>query len=40
MGLDTVMRIIRKHRGHISVTSHPGDTCFQVLLPREQWRAY
>ena len=40
MGLDTVMRIIRKHRGHISVTSHPGDTCFQVMLPREQWRAY
>ncbi len=40
MGLDTVMRIIRKHRGHISVTSQPGDTCFQVMLPREQWRAY
>jgi signal transduction histidine kinase len=40
MGLDTVMRIIRKHRGHISVTSKPGDTCFQVMLPREQWRAY
>jgi signal transduction histidine kinase len=40
MGLDTVMRIVRKHRGHISVTSRPGDTCFQVMLPREQWRAY
>jgi signal transduction histidine kinase len=33
LGLDTVMRIVRKHRGTIQVTSKPGDTCFQVFLP-------
>ncbi len=31
--LDTVYRIVRKHHGEISVTSKPGDTCFQVRLP-------
>jgi signal transduction histidine kinase len=36
LGLDTVSRIIRKHHGEIRVTSHPGDTRFQVLLPLTQ----
>jgi len=33
LGLDTVQRIIRKHRGNIQVHSKPGDTRFQVWLP-------
>jgi signal transduction histidine kinase len=33
LGLDTVQRIIKKHRGSIQVRSKPGDTCFQVWLP-------
>jgi signal transduction histidine kinase len=33
LGLDTVTRIVRKHRGNIRVESKPGDTCFQVRLP-------
>ena len=33
LGLDTVQRIIRKHRGNIQVNSKPGDTRFQVSLP-------
>jgi signal transduction histidine kinase len=33
LGLDTVQRIIKKHRGSINVASKPGNTCFQVLLP-------
>jgi signal transduction histidine kinase len=33
LGLDTVQRIVRKHRGNINVNSKPGDTRFQVLLP-------
>src|SRR5579862_1095113 len=33
LGLDTVQRIVRKHRGNIQVTSRPGDTRFQVWLP-------
>ena len=33
LGLDTVMRIVKKHRGTIQVTSKPGDTRFQVFLP-------
>jgi signal transduction histidine kinase len=33
LGLDTVQRIVRKHRGAIQVTSKPGDTIFKVLLP-------
>jgi signal transduction histidine kinase len=33
LGLDTVQRIIRKHRGSIQVTSEPGDTRFRVALP-------
>lgn len=33
LGLDTVQRIVKKHRGTIQVTSEPGDTRFQVWLP-------
>ena len=33
LGLDTVQRIVKKHRGMIQVTSKPGDTLFQVWLP-------
>jgi len=33
LGLDTVQRIVRKHRGSIQVESEPGNTCFQVWLP-------
>ena len=33
LGLDTVQRIVKKHRGTIQVSSKPGDTRFQVLLP-------
>ncbi|MFZ0797651.1 MAG: ATP-binding protein [Terriglobales bacterium] len=33
LGLDTVQRIVKKHRGSIQVTSRPGDTRFQVRLP-------
>jgi signal transduction histidine kinase len=33
LGLDTALRIVKKHRGTIEVSSKPGDTCFQVWLP-------
>jgi signal transduction histidine kinase len=33
LGLDTVQRIVRKHRGTIQVDSKPGDTRFSVWLP-------
>ncbi len=33
LGLDTVQRIVKKHKGNIEVTSKPGDTRFQVWLP-------
>ncbi len=33
LGLDTVQRIVKKHRGSIQVASKPGDTRFQVWLP-------
>ena len=33
LGLDTVQRIVKKHRGSIQVTSKPGDTRFRVWLP-------
>ena len=33
LGLDTVQRIVKKHRGNIQVNSRPGDTRFQVYLP-------
>jgi signal transduction histidine kinase len=40
LGLDNAMRIVRKHRGHMSVKSEPGNTCFRVRLPLEQLQAY
>ncbi|HEY6263366.1 MAG TPA: ATP-binding protein [Candidatus Acidoferrum sp.] len=33
LGLDTVQRIVNKHRGNIQVSSKPSDTRFQVWLP-------
>jgi len=33
LGLDTVQRIVKKHKGNIQVNSKPGDTRFQVWLP-------
>jgi signal transduction histidine kinase len=33
LGLDTVQRIVKKHRGNVQVDSRPGDTRFQVWLP-------
>jgi signal transduction histidine kinase len=40
LGLDNAMRIVRKHRGHLSVKSEPGSTCFNVRLPLDQLQAY
>jgi len=40
LGLDNAMRIVRKHRGHISVRSEDGSTCFRVRLPMNQLQAY
>jgi len=33
LGLDTVQRIVKKHRGSIQIHSKPGATRFQVWLP-------
>ena len=33
LGLDTVQRIVHKHRGDVRFDSKPGETCFQVRLP-------
>jgi len=40
LGLDTVQRIVRKHRGYVLMQSKPGETCFQVRLPLQQLQAY
>ncbi len=40
LGLDSAMRIVRKHRGHLGVRSEPGATCFRVRLPLNQLQAY
>ena len=40
LGLDTVQRIIRKHRGYVRVQNSADSTCFQVRLPIEQLQAY
>jgi signal transduction histidine kinase len=40
LGLDVVSRIVRMHRGYVSVQSKPGSTCFQVRLPWQQVQAY
>jgi len=39
LGLDTVQRIVKKHRGTIQVDSQPGDTRFQVWLPLAETNA-
>ena len=36
LGLDTVQRIVKKHKGSIQVESRPGQTCFQIWLPLSQ----
>jgi signal transduction histidine kinase len=33
LGLDTAMRVIRRHRGEIRVQSNPGTTTFRVGIP-------
>lgn len=33
LGLHIAYTIVHKHKGHIEVDSHPGATCFRVLLP-------
>ena len=33
LGLDTVYRIVQRHRGQVRVESQPGRTSFQVRLP-------
>jgi signal transduction histidine kinase len=40
LGLDTVQRVVRRHRGYVHVTSEPGATCFEVRLPVDQLQAY
>jgi signal transduction histidine kinase len=40
LGLDTAMRILRKHRGQLTFESKPGATCFQVHLPLHLVGAY
>jgi signal transduction histidine kinase len=40
LGLDTAQRVVRRHRGYITVQSDPGATCFQVRLPIDQLQAY
>jgi signal transduction histidine kinase len=40
LGLDTAQRIVRMHRGYLTVRSSPGTTCFQVALPLQQTGAY
>jgi signal transduction histidine kinase len=36
LGLDTVQRIVRRHRGEVFVESRPGDTRFQVRIPKQK----
>ena len=40
LGLDTALRIVRSHRGFLTVESRPGATCFQVRLPIDHVQAY
>ena len=40
LGLDTAQRIVRMHRGFLTVESEPGCTCFQVRMPLQQLEAY
>jgi signal transduction histidine kinase len=34
LGLDTSMRVIKKHHGEIEVRSAPGETVFRVVIPK------
>jgi len=36
LGLDTAMRVIKKHRGEIEVDSMPGKTVFRVSIPKSK----
>jgi len=36
LGLGIVRQIVEKHRGTVSCTSKPGQTCFEVWLPSKQ----
>ena len=40
LGLDTVQRIVRVHRGYVRVQTTEETTCFQVRLPVAQLQAY
>lgn len=40
LGLDTAQRIVRMHRGFLTVESCPGCTRFQVRMPLQQLEAY
>jgi signal transduction histidine kinase len=39
LGLDTAMRVVRKHRGDIRVESKPGSTIFRVAIPKPAEKA-
>jgi signal transduction histidine kinase len=39
LGLDTAMRVMKKHRGEIKVKSRPGETVFRVSIPKQQTAA-
>ncbi len=36
LGLDTVQRIVNRHKGQVSVESEPGNTRFTVRLPKQK----
>ena len=38
LGLNTVQRIVNKHKGNVSVESEPGNTLFTVRLPLQRGR--
>ncbi len=40
IGLGITYQIIEKHKGMINVTSRPGETTFEVLLPKNQDRTF
>ncbi len=38
LGLDTVQRIINRHKGQVSMESEPGNTRFTIRLPKQRAR--
>jgi signal transduction histidine kinase len=34
LGLDTALRVVRKHKGALNAYSEPGATTFRVCLPK------